>query len=145
MATITAVAARSMQPTYRVNSTATKVQTYVTSASLSVGDIIVFNDLKLPHRAVVTDIRMKSSNPDGQIVLAAGTIGSGSTINLFGSRTASVAIGTGYSTFSIQGAFTISVSDDAVDRYQWFCVRVDGQTSATASASLQFVVTYTTS
>ena len=145
MATITATVARAMQPTYRVNQTHTKVQTYVTSASLSVGDIIMFQNIRIPHLAVITSVSMRSSNPDGQIVLAAGTQGSGSTINLLGSRTASVAIGTGLSTFTIQGAFTVSVSDDSVERFQTFAVRVDGQTSATASASLQFIVQYTTS
>ncbi len=145
MATLTATVARAMQPTYAINQTITKVQTYVTSASLSVGDVILFQNLRIPHGAVVTSVNLKSSMTDGQAVLAAGTQGSGGTINLFGSRTASVAIGTGLATFSIQGAFTVSVSDDAIDRWQTFAVRVDGVTSATASASLQFIVQYTTS
>lgn len=145
MATITATVARAMQATYKPNTTVTKVQTYVSSASFSVGDIVIFENLRIPTQAVITNVSMRSSNPDGQIVLAAGTQGSGSTINLLGSRTASVAIGTGYSTFTIQGAFTVSVSDDSVERFQRFAVRVDAQTSATPSASLQFVVTYSTS
>jgi hypothetical protein len=142
MATITATVARAMQATYNPTTTITKVQSYVTSASLSVGDIIMFQNIRVPHGAIISDIQLKSSNPDGQIVLAAGTQGSGSTINLFGSRTISVAIGTGFSVFTIAGAQTVSVSDDSVERFQTFAVRVDGQTSATASASIQAIVQY---
>lgn len=142
MATITATVARAMQATYKPTATITKVQSYVTSASLSVGDIVVFNNIRLPHGAVISDIQFKYSAPDGQIAFDVGTIGSGSTANLFGSRTLSTAIGTGLVTVAVAAASTVSVSDDSVDRYQTFALRVSAQTSATASASIQAIVQY---
>ena len=142
MATITSTVARAMQPTYRTTTTVTKVGTYVTSASLSVGDVIMFQNIRIPNQAVITDVKFKYSAPDGQIAFDVGTQGSGSTANLFGSVTLSVGIAGVLTAPSTNAAQTVSVSDDSVERFQTFAVKVTAQTSATASASIMAIVQY---
>lgn len=143
MATITATVARAMAATYRPTTTITKNQSYVTSASLSAGDVILFQNIKLPHGAVVTDVAVKGSAVDGTFLFEIGTQGSGATIDLFGSRTFSFGGVFALTSLSQGIPATVSVSDDSVDRFQTFAVRVDGATtSGTGSLSLQFIVQY---
>lgn len=143
MATITATVARAMAATYKPTTTITKVQSYVTSASLSAGDVIMFQNIRLPHGAIVNDVSLKGSAVDGTFLFEIGTQGSGGTIDLFGSKTFSFGGVVALTTLSTGLPATISVSDDSVDRYQTFAVRVDGATtSGTGSLSLQFSVQY---
>lgn len=143
MATVTFTTNSAMQPTYRGATTQTKVQSLVSTATWSAGDVYVLNNIKLPHRAIVTSVALKGSVVDGQYIIEMGTVGSAGTIDLFGSRTLSATAVLSL-TQLITVPVTISVSDDAADRYQTFAIRVDGaSTSGTASVSLQFVVQYT--
>jgi len=142
MATITATVARAMQPTYRTTTTITKVGTYVTSASLSVGDVIMFQNIRIPHGAIITDVSFKNSAPDGVMQFDVGTQGSASTANLFGSATLSVNSAGAITKPTFNGAATVSVSDDSVDRFQTFAIKVSATASATASASIMAIVQY---
>lgn len=142
MATVTFTTQSAMAAGYKPNQSITKIQSLVSTATWSNGDVYVLNNIKLPHGAIVTDIGVKGSVVDGTYILEMGTVGSAGTIDLFGSKTFSataVLALTHLTTVPV----TISVSDDAADRYQTFAVRVDGAaTSGTTSVSLQFVVSY---
>lgn len=143
MATVTFTTASAMAPSYKPNEAFTKVQSLVSTATWSAGDVYVLNNIKLPHGAIVTGVRVKGSVVDGTYILEMGTVGSGSTIDLFGSRTFSATAALALTDVTTSVPVTISVSDDAADRYQTFAVRVDGAaTSGTTSVSLQFVVDY---
>jgi hypothetical protein len=143
MATVTFTTNSAMQPTYRGATVQTKVQSLVSTATWSNGDVYVLNNIKLPHRAIVTDVRVKGSVVDGTYLLEMGTVGSAGVIDLFGSRTFSATAVLALTSVTTSVPITISVSDDAADRYQTFAVRVDGAaTSGTTSVSLQFVVSY---
>jgi hypothetical protein len=143
MATVTFTTNSAMQPTYRGATVQTKVQSLVSTATWSNGDVYVLNNIKLPHRAIVTDVRVKGSVVDGTYLLEMGTVGSAGVIDLFGSRTFSATAVLALTSVTLNVPTTISVSDDAADRYQTFAVRVDGAaTSGTTSVSLQFVVSY---
>lgn len=143
MATITFTTNAAMQPVHKPNSAVTKVQSLVTTATFSAGDVYLLNNIKLPHRAVVTGVRIKGSVVDGTYLVEAGTFGSGGTADLFGSKTLSATAVLGLVDLTTGIPATISVSDDATDRYQTFGVRVDGAaTSGTTSVSLQFIVDY---
>ena len=103
----------------------------------------VLNNIKLPHRSIVTSVSVRGSAPDGSYLFEVGTVGSGGTIDLFGSRTVSAGAVLALTQQPVGLPATISVSDDAVDRYQTLAIRVDGAaTSPTTSVSLQFVVSY---
>lgn len=143
MATVTFTTQSAMAPVYKPTSTQTKVQSLVSTATWSAGDVYVLNNIKLPHRAVVTSVKVKGSVVDGTYLLEMGTVGSAGTIDLFGSRTFSATAVLALTEVTTSVPTTISVSDDAVDRFQTFAVRVDGAaTSGTTSVSLQFVVQY---
>lgn len=143
MATITATVAAPMQATYKPNATITKVQSYVTSASLSAGDVIMFQNIRIPHRAIVHSVALKGSAVDGTFLFEVGLQGSGGTIDLFGSKTFSFGGVVALTQLAVGLPTTVSVSDDSTDRFQTFAVRVDGATtSGTASTSLQFIVQY---
>lgn len=143
MATITATVARAMAATYKPTATITKVQSYVTSASLSAGDVILFSNIKIPHGAIINDVSVKGSAVDGSFLFEVGTQGSGGTADLFGSKTFSFGGVVALTALQTGLPATVSVSDDAVDRYQTFMVRVDGATtSGTGSLSIQFSVQY---
>lgn len=143
MATVTFTTNSAMQPTYRGATMQTKVQSLVSTATWSNGDVYVLNNIKLPHRAIVTSVAVKGSVVDGTYLLEMGTVGSAGVIDLFGSKTFSATAVLALTEITTSVPTTISVSDDAVDRYQTFAVRVDGAaTSGTTSVSLQFVVSY---
>ena len=143
MATVTFTTSTAQAPTYKANAGVTKVQTIVTTATFSAGDVYVLNNIKLPHRSIVTSVSVRGSAPDGTYLFEVGTVGSGGTIDLFGSRTVSAGAVLALTQQPVGLPATISVSDDAVDRYQTLAIRVDGAaTSPTTSVSLQFVVSY---
>lgn len=143
MATVTFTTNTAMAPTYRGATLQSKVQSLVSTATWSNGDVYVLNNIKLPHRAIVTRVSVKGSVVDGSYILEMGTVGSAGVIDLFGSRTFSATAVLALTDITTSVPTTISVSDDAVDRYQTFAVRVDGAaTSGTTSVSLQFIVQY---
>lgn len=143
MATVTFTTAQANAPVWRSNATITKVQSLVSTATWSNGDVYVLGNLRIPHRAIITGISYKGSVVDGTYLLEMGTTGSGSTIDAFGSKTFSATAVTTLTAIATGLPATVSVSDDATDRYQTFSIRVDGApTSGTTSVSLQFVVQY---
>ena len=143
MATVTFTTQTAMAAGYKPNQGITKVQTIVTTATFSAGDVYILNNIKLPHRAIVTEVAVRGSAPDGSYLFEIGTVGSGGTIDLFGSRTVSAGAVLALTQQTTGLPATISVSDDAVDRFQTLAIRVDGAaTSPTVSVSLQFVVSY---
>lgn len=143
MATVTFTTAAAQAASYKPNQGITKVQTIVTTATFSAGDVYILNNIKLPHGAIVTDVGVKGSAPDGSYLFEIGTVGSNGTIDLFGSRTVSAGGVLALTQQTTGLPATISVSDDATDRYQTLAIRVDGAaTSGTLSVSLQFVVSY---
>ena len=143
MATVTFTTQTAQAASYGPNRSFTKVQSLVSTATWSAGDVYVLNNIKLPHRAIVTGVRVKGSVVDGTYLLEMGTVGSAGTIDLFGSKTFSATAVLSLTEITTSVPTTISVSDDAVDRYQTFAVRVDGAaTSGTTSVSLQFIVEY---
>ena len=141
MATVTFTTQSAMQPTYRGATMQTKVQSLVTTSTFSASDVYILNNIKIPHRAIITRVSVKGGAPDGTYNIEMGTAGSNGVADLFGSRSFSAALSL---TDIVTGVpVTVSVSDDAVDRFQTFAVRVDGAaTSGTLSVSLQFVVSY---
>ena len=143
MATVTFTTQSAMAAGYKPNQGITKVQSLVSTATWSAGDVYVLNNIKLPHRAIVTGVRVKGSVVDGTYLLKMGTVGSAGTAALFGSKTFSATAVLALTDITTSVPVTISVSDDAVDRYQTLAVRVDGAaTSGTTSVSLQFIVQY---
>ena len=142
MATATFTVVGPMAPVYGVSRTITKTQSLVSTATWSNGDVYVLNNIKLPHRAIVTSVALKGSVVDGTYLIEMGTVGSAGTIDIFGSKTLSATAVLSITELSTLPV-TISVSDDAADRYQTFAIRVDGAaTSGTTSVSLQFTVQY---
>ena len=138
MATLTATPAQANQPKYDTTAAIERVQTYVTSAALSNGDVIVFSALKIPHGAVITDLRLACDTPDGSAILQLGISGQAA---LFGSATVSAT--PALKTFATSIPFLVSVSDDAAQRYVTLQATVDGApTSGTASVSLSLMVRY---
>lgn len=138
MATLTATPAQANQPKYDTTAAIERVQTYVTSAALANGDVIVFSALKIPHGAVVTDLRLACDTPDGSAILQLGIAGQAA---LFGSATVSAT--PALKTFATAIPYTVSVSDDAAQRFVTLQATVDGApTSATASISLSLMVRY---
>lgn len=146
MATITATVARAMAATYKPTTTITKIGTYTTSASLSAGDVILFQNMKLPHGAIVYEVQGTAKGVDGTFIFEAGTYGSNGVADVFGSKTFSGSAVIPLTFIAPQGTglpSTISVSDDSVDRYVTFGIRVDGATaSGTGSLSVVFTVQY---
>lgn len=143
MATVTFTTQSAMAPTYRPSTTQTKVQSIVTTATASSGDVWMLSNIKLPHRSIVTGVSVKGSVVDGTYIFEFGTQGSGGTPDIFGSKTLSATAVLGLTQLTTGLPTTISVSDDSVDRFETFMVRVDGApTSGTTSVSLQFIVQY---
>lgn len=143
MATVTFTTQSAQAATYKPASSQTKVQSLVSTATWSVGDVYVLNNIKLPHRAIVTRVAVKGSVVDGTYLIKMGTVGSAGSAALFGSKTFSATAALALTELATGIPATISVSDDAVDRYQTFAVTIDGAaTSGTTSVSLQFIVEY---
>jgi hypothetical protein len=143
MATVTFTVAGPMQPLSRGGVTHTKNQSVVSTATFSAGDVYILNNIKVPHGAVITSLNYKGSVVDGQYIIEMGMAGSGGVLDVFGSKTFSATAVNTLTAINTAIPYTVSVSDDAVDRYQTFAIRVDGAaTSGTASVSLQFIVQY---
>lgn len=145
MATVTWTVAAPMAATGGNTETITKNQSLVSTATWSNGDVYMLANLKVPHGAIITDIQYKGSVVDGTYLLEFGlTDGVGtSTIDVFGSKTFSATAVTSLTAISTGIPHTVSVSDDAIERYKTFAVRVDGAaTSGTTSVSLHFVLQY---
>jgi Tfp pilus assembly protein PilW len=132
------------QPKYGPNRSWSNEQTIVSSATFSAGDVYIFNNLKIPDRAVVTDVQIQSSVVDGTYLIEVGTYGSKGTADVFGSITMS-ATAVMNSVRTVGLPYTVSVSDDATFRYQTMGVRVDGAaTSGTPSVSINLRIKYFT-
>lgn len=143
MATVTFTTAQANAAVKQVNAGVTKIQSLVTTATFSAGDVYVLNNIKVPHGAIVTDVQLKGSVVDGTYLIEMGMSGSNATADLFGSKTLSATAVLGMTVITQGLPATISVSDDAAQRYQTFAVRVDGAaTSGTPSVSIQFIVKY---
>ena len=108
--------------------------------------MILFQNIKIPHGAIVTSVAGRASAVDGTFIFELGTNGSNGVADVFGSKTFSAAAVVPLTPVLPEGTglpVTISVSDDAVNRFVTFMARVDGATtSGTGSVSLQFVVQY---
>lgn len=142
MATVTFTQAQPCAAIYGPTKTVKKTQTIVTSITFSATDVYAFDNLKVPHGAIITNVELKGSVVDGTCIIEIGTYGSNSTADLFGSVTLSAtAVMTSVRTTGLPA--TVSVSDDAAIRYQWMAIRVDGAaTSGTASTSINMTVEY---
>ncbi len=143
MATVTFTTAQANAAGKQVNAGITKIQSLVTTATFSTGDVYVLNNIKIPHGAIVTDINLKGSVVDGTYLIEMGLSGSNGVLDVFGSKTLSATAVLGATVITTGLPLTISVSDDAAQRYNTFAIRVDGAaTSGTPSVSLQFIVKY---
>ncbi|TWT11698.1 hypothetical protein [Reyranella sp. CPCC 100927] len=117
-------------------------QTYVTSATLSAGDVIHFTNLKVPQGATILDVRLYGDTQDGQSIFQIGLGGGIVAPALFGSATASAT--PAVKTQAQALPYVVSVSDDAAVRYVYPTLTQDGAaTSGTASMSLGVRVTWT--
>lgn len=144
MATVTFTTTAPMQPKYRINAPHAVMQRIASTATWSAGDVYIFNNLKIPDRAVITDMQVWGSVPDGTYLIEIGTFGSAATADVFGSVTLSATAVTN-SVRTTGLPYTVSVSDDATFRYQTIGIRVDGAaTSATTSVSVNILVKYIT-
>jgi len=131
--TVTAVAATPSTPRYNAfGAKICKLQTYVTTGTVSAGDVILFTDIKIPHGATVVDIKVLADTPDGTNIYQLGY--NGNTV-VFGSFTASATPQVFVKTTGLP--HTVSVSDDAALRYVTVQLTADGAAvSPTASQSL---------
>ncbi len=142
MATVTFTTTTPMQPKYRVNAPHMVHQRIASTATWSAGDVYLFNNLKIPHGAVVHKMWVKGSVPDGNYIIEIGAYGSNVAADIFGSVTLSATAVTD-SVRTTGLPYTVSVSDDATLRYQTIGIRVDGAaTSGTASVSVNILVKY---
>ena len=143
MATVTFTTAGANQPVWGSTKTVTKVQSVVTTATHSNGDVYVLANLKVPHGAVITDVGYKGIADDGDYILELGMAGSGGTLDVFGSETFSSTAAIALTKVTTALPYTVSVPQSATQRYQTLSVRIDGApTSGTFSMSLQFMVQY---
>jgi hypothetical protein len=143
MATVTFTTAEANQPVWMTNGTVTKVQSVVTTATHSNGDVYVLANLKVPHGATIVQVGYKGKAADGDYILEMGMSGSGGTLDVFGSETFSSTAALALTEIATGLPYKVSVSQSATQRYQSLSVRVDGApTSGTFSMSLQFFVQY---
>lgn len=138
------------QPKYLVNSTVTRVFDFVDTATLSQGDVVLMPWARIPHGAVITDVKIGGQLINGTAILLPQIEVGSTTVNLGGSLTLSQGGGLprnpGQPTSfgeSTNIPYVVSVSDDAVIRYATLKMTVQTVTSATTSASIVYMVTYT--
>ena len=122
-------------------------QTYNRSVSASDGDIFLFDNLKIPHGALITNVEVIHDTSDGQTIWEVGYYSNGiSAPDQFGSITLSATqtIDTLMPLAGVAG-FRVSVSDDAAQRFVYICARQDGAvgSSPTGSISVTIRVEYT--
>lgn len=143
MAAISASFAAANQPRSVANpSTIDAFQTYVSSATLSDGDVIHYTNCKVPHGATILDVVLYGDTPDGTSIFQIGIGGGITSAVLFGSATVSATPAVKTQTLALP--YVVSVSDDAALRYVYPTLTLNGaQTSPTASLSLGVRVTWT--
>lgn len=136
--TIGAAAGVSTLPRYQISAEVCRVQTVVSSATASATDVWVFESLKIPHGATVTDVVLRGKTVDGTSLFQLGVNGNAA---LFGSATISATTAVKQATLGIP--YKVSVSDDAATRFQTFQLTVDGAgTSVTTSISIAVILRY---
>lgn len=140
MATINANPTEPNQPRISITGAVERVQTYVTSASLSDGDVIKFNGMKIPHGATVTDVRLIGKSVDGTFIFQIGNEYT-SQGAVHGSATFSPTQASFVKTNGLP--YKLSVSDDYYPRHAAMTLTVNGATtSGTASLSVTLFVRY---
>lgn len=140
MATINATPASPNQPRIETVGAVERYQTYVTSATLSDGDVIKLNALKIPLGVHIVDVRLLGKTVDGTSIFQIGTDYSGAGA-AFGSATISVT--QAMKTQLLGLPYTVSVSDDFQPRYVTMTLTQNGAaTSGTASLSVTLFVRY---
>lgn len=142
------------QPITNVAGNITVSQVY--TASVDATDVLVFDRLKIPHGAIIEEVKVgavcnTASTTSLSIVFAAGLTYNGATNYLvaFGSATFSASWGTKNMLDLITGAtnpwpVTLSLSDDREPRYANFRLLVDAFTgSVTGSRTIIFAAAVT--
>ena len=125
-----------------------RVFKHTETLTLSAADIIPMPYAQIPHGATIFDVRLGGGARDGTYVINT-QITVGATTTLLGSATLSSAgrvpvpvVGPTTLSEAANVPFVVSVSDDAVDRFQYFMVRAESIASLTASMSVVFSVQY---
>lgn len=127
------------QPRTAISAAVERVQTYVSTATQSDGDVTVFTGLKIPHGAVITECELRGKTVDGTVIYKVGINGSAALLlsATISATTAIKPLGTGVL------PYTVSVSDDANNRYVTLQLTQDGAaTSGTTSTSISWIVRY---
>lgn len=128
------------QPKTNIVGAIERYQSYLSSATLSSGDTILFTNLKIPQGANIVDVRLLGKTKDGQQLFNIGTDYSGQSAAL-GSATISA-------TYAIKTPgtglpYNVSVSDDFQPRYVTMMLTQSGAaTSSTKSCSITLFVRY---
>ena len=142
MASISATTAQANQPRVTTDGTLiTRMQSYVTTASLSAGDTITLHNLKIPAGATVRSMYVKAAGANAEGVFHL-TMGDTTSAAWGGSVTAASGV-IAYAPAPSAYGYLISVSDSATTRYKTIMASVTTHTSSTVSTSLMFVVDYT--
>jgi hypothetical protein len=159
--TITAVAANSPnQPRIETSGTVTRVQSYVTTASLSATGVIIFTSIPIPHGAVITGAKLgagmdttSTTSISNNFALGLKYNGSTDYTKALGSATYSGAWKTAQvldllaPTGSAPWPVVVSVSDDYSPRYVFPMLTVDawsiGSTSGSTTVRFSVAITYT--
>lgn len=137
----TAVASAPNQPKIALTASIDRFQSYLSSATLSAADSILFQNLKIPHGANIVEVRLLGKTKDGTQLFQIGTNYSGQSA-AFGSATISA---TQAMKTQVTGLpYVVSVSDDFQPRYVTMMLTQDGAaTSSTKSCSVTLFVRYT--
>jgi hypothetical protein len=159
--TVTAVAANSPnQPRIETSGTVTRVQTYVTTASLSATGVIIFTAIPIPHGAVIIDAKVgagmdttSTTSLSNNFALGLHYNGSTDYTKALGSATFSGAWKTASTldllapTGSAPWPVVVSLSDDRQPRYVNPIITVDnwsiGSTSGSTTVRFSVAITYT--
>ena len=126
--------ARGDQAIYKPGESITVTTSYVTTSTVSAADTISI--AKIPHGATITEAVVSGKTVDGQYVLTLGYSGAAAVV---GTVTISATYGR---IVSPSAGHTLSVSDDATNRYATLIATVDTAVSTTPSASLVFTISY---
>lgn len=127
--------------------TITRVWNYVTTNTLSSGDVIFHPSWRIPHRATITSVRVSGATVDGQTIL-------NPTLRYYDSASAATDVSLGTATLSVTFKFvdtvaatlpyTFSAPDDSASPF-WahFILKAQAAVSGTGSTSVVMVVQYT--
>jgi hypothetical protein len=158
--TITAVAANSPnQPRIETSGVVTRVQSYVTTASLSATGVIFLNSIPIPHGAVIVSAKLgagmdttSTTSISNNFALGLNYNGSVDYTKALGSATYSGAWKTAQvldllaPTGSAPWPLTLSLSDDRQPRYAIPMITVDnwsiGSTSGSTTVRFAVAITY---